>query len=299
VSKWLVGHFLGPGRAGVFVSAHQALARESSFMLAGEDGHIVWEGPAVHTSAGRRNCNPVGIPTAWDINGDGAEDLLLDYRDFVAIIDGRTGSFIQRPLSLPSVPAGWKVAYSSFIPLFRPGERKPHFLVPLGHGGVGLLGPDLQTELWFHKPYYDTPFKVGMVDVDGDGRIEVGYEERRDGWFVCRELWTGREEWRLKLPGAGYGACITADLDGDGRGEFLIGDCCIGTGAGGRGILRWRLSGIPAAALPLLADLDGDQLGELILPCPDGLVRVLKPTRLQHRPPPRQPVPQAQHDLRS
>ncbi|NOX55985.1 MAG: VCBS repeat-containing protein [Planctomycetes bacterium] len=274
IVKWIAGDFRGRGRSGVFVSVQQDLAREASFLLDGRDGRIVWQGPTANTPGGVRCCNPVGIPTAFDFNGDGWDDVLLDYRDYVALLNGRDGSFLQSPISLPPVPAGWKVAYSSFTPVRASARMRPHFLLPLGHGGIGLLGPDLRTEVWFHKPYYDTPQKVGLIDVDGDGRLEVGYEERRDGWFVCRDLWTGQEEWRIKLPGAGYGACITADFDGDGRGEFLIGDCCIGTDAEGRGQLRWRAS--HWAPYPLVADLDGDGGGELILPGSDGRLRVLK-----------------------
>jgi len=119
------------------------------------------------------------------------------------------------------------------------------------------------------------PQKVAIVDVDGDGRLEAGYEYQRDGNFACRDLWTGKEEWRLKLDGAGYGPAISADVDGDGKGEFLIGDYCLGTNAQGKGEVRWR-SGILATGWPIIADLDGDGLGEIIMPGSDGLVRVLE-----------------------
>jgi hypothetical protein len=116
-----------------------------------------------------------------------------------------------------------------------------------------------------------------MIDVDGDGRLEVGYEERRDGWFVCRDLWSGREEWRLQLAGKGYGPVISADIDGDGRGEFLIGNNCLGTNAQGEGEIRWQAP-VSAAGWPAIADLDGDGQGEIIMPGGDGLVRVLQGT---------------------
>jgi hypothetical protein len=219
----------------------------------------------------------VGIPTVFDVDGDGKEDLMLDYRDFVAVHRGYDGAFIRALTSMPDVPAGWKVAYSSFTPLYRNDDRMPYFLVPLGHGRVGVLANDLRTEIWFHKPYDDTPQKVGIVDVDGDGRLEVGYEERRDGCFVCRDLWTGKEEWRLQLAGKGYGPAISADIDGDGQGEFLIGNNCLGTNAQGQGAIRWRAP-VSAAGWPAIADLDGDGQGEIIVPGGDGLVRALQGT---------------------
>jgi len=72
-------------------------------------------------------------------------------------------------------------------------------------------------------------------------------------------LWTGKEEWRLKLDGAGYGPAISADVDGDGKGEFLIGDYCLGTNAQGKGEVR-RRSGILPTGWSIIADLDGDGL---------------------------------------
>jgi len=275
IGDWVVGNFLG--HPGIFVSVQQDLAREESYMLDGKTGRVVWTGRPQKTPDHQvRACNPVGIPTAFDADGDGMEDLVLDYRDFVAIQRGYDGAFIQELLTMPTVPAGWRMAYNSFIPIFKPGENRPHFLVPLGHGGVGLLANNLRDEVWSHKPYYDTPAKVGMVDVDGDGRMEVGYEEKRAGWFVCRDLWSGAEKWRLKLDGQGYGPVITADVDGDGKGEFLIGDYCIGTDDKGQGQIKWRMKPAFSSGWPAIADLDGDGLGEIIVPCGDGSVRVFK-----------------------
>ena len=62
-------------------------------------------------------------------------------------------------------------------------------------------------------------------------------------------------------------------MDGDGKGEFLVGRWCIGTDAGGRGEVRWE------APVPLgwavIADLDGDGRGEIACAGP-GRVWVLK-----------------------
>jgi len=271
IVKWIVGDFFGPAHPGIFVSVRQARMREESYVLDGEDGRIVWTGQPQVTPRGIRACRPQGIPTVFDADADGKEDLMLDYLDYLAIHRGSDGKFIH---NVSLIPGGGY--YSSFTRLYKQGQSKPHFLIPLGHNGVGLIAGDLRTEVWSHKPGYDTPQKVGMVDVDGDGRLEVGYEEKRDGWFVCRDLWTGGEEWRLKLEGAHFGSAITADIDGDGKGEFLIGGYCIGTDAKGQGTIRWRLDLSAKNSWPAIADFDGDGLGDIVLPGSDGLVRVLK-----------------------
>jgi len=275
IRKWVVGDFFAPGHSGIFISCQQGLAREESYMLDGKTGRVVWTGLPQDTPGGVRACNPVGIPTAFDADGDGKEDLMLDYRDFVAVHRGFDGKLIRNITSMPSVPAGWKMAYNSFTPVYRQGQQKPDFLIPLGHGGIGLIGNDLKTEIWTHKPYYDTPAKLAMIDADGDGRLEVGYEEKRDGQFVCRDLWTGKQEWRLKLDGRGFGPAISADFDGDGKGEFLIGGYCIGTDANGQGQIRWRLRLPVGSGWPAIADLDGDGLGEIIMSSSDGLIHIL------------------------
>lgn len=274
ISKWIVGDFFGPDRPGVFVSAQQGLAREESYMLRGADGQIVWTGLPRPTPSGTRACNPVGIPTAFDVDGDGAEDVMLDYRDFVAVHRGLDGSLIRPITPMPRVPKGWVMAYNSFTPIYRPGAVKPDFLVPLGHGGIGLLANDLKTEIWTHKPYYDTPAKIAIIDVDGDGRTEAGYEEQRNGQFVCRDLLTGAEEWRLKLDGQGYGPALSADFNSDGKGEFLIGNLCIGTDAQGRGKILWRMP-VSASSWSAIADVNADGRAEIIIPGSDGQVRVL------------------------
>ena len=274
ISKWIVGEFFGPARPGIFVSAQQGLAREESYMLRGSDGQVVWTGQPRSTPGGTRGCNPVGIPTAFDVDGDGAEDVMLDYRDFAAVHRGLDGALIRPITAMPRVPKGWVMAYNSFTPVYRSGQDKPDFLVSLGHGGIGLLAHDLKTEIWTHKPYYDTPAKVAVIDVDGDGRTEAGYEEARGGQFVCRDLLTGAEEWRLTLDGQGYGPALSADFNSDGKGEFLIGNLCIGTNAQGQGEIIWRMP-VSASSWSAIADIDGDGQGEIIIPGGDGQVRVL------------------------
>jgi len=125
-----------------------------------------------------------------------------------------------------------------------------------------------------HSPAEAHP--PAAAHIDGDGRLEVGYEEKRDGQFVCRDLWTGKEEWRLELDGQGYGPALSADFDGDGKGEFLIGPYCIGTDAKGQGRIHWRVRLPVGSGWPVIADLDGDGLGEIIMPGSDGVIRVLK-----------------------
>jgi hypothetical protein len=89
-------------------------------------------------------------------------------------------------------------------------------------------------------------------------------------------VWTGRVKWELKLPSPVYGPVITADVDGDGKGEFLGGNYCIGTNAQGQGELRWT-SPVPLQ-WPIIADFDGDGKGEIACPG-SGKITILKGTQ--------------------
>ena len=79
--------------------------------------------------------------------------------------------------------------------------------------------------------------------------------------FTCRDLETGDIEWQLSLPEAPESPVISADFDGDGRGEFLIGRYCLGVDAKGRGEIRWTSP--EKIFYPVIADFDGDGLGEI------------------------------------
>ena len=100
-----------------------------------------------------------------------------------------------------------------------------------------------------------------MVDVDGDGALEVGYAVQNSPVFTCRDLWTGDVEWEIDLGAAPNSPVMAADVDGDGKGEFLVGKYCIGTDAEGKGEVRWE-SPAPLG-WAIIADFDGDGKGEI------------------------------------
>jgi len=93
---------------------------------------------------------------------------------------------------------------------------------------------------------------------------------------VCRDMWTGEIEWELELPSPPNGPVIAADVDGDGKGEFLTGWWCIGTDTAGRGEIRWQSPVYLGWAI--IADFDGDGLGEIAC-ASGGSVHTLRGSR--------------------
>ena len=132
------------------------------------------------------------------------------------------------------------------------------------------MKPDPREGIWREDLQYDNPLNIAMIDADGDGSMEVGYAARNDATFICRDLWTGNIEWELELPHPPGGMTITADVDGDGKGEFLTGSYCVGTDESGKGQLRWQ-SPVPLHNA-ILADVDGDGDGEIICLRPGKVV---------------------------
>lgn len=274
IVMWRPGQFLGPKHPGVFVSVEQGQTLEKSFLLDGKDGRILWSGNPIDTDRGTRAMNPLGIPVVYDANHDGAEDLLLDYRDYMSILDGRTGEFIQKPVNLGTTLNEW-IAYNSLLPVFQKESRLPSYLIMSGFGGIGFFQDDFITSYWYQDLEYNMPAKVAVVDVDGDGSLEVGYENNKDGLFICRDIWSGKEKWKIKLPGRGFWPVISADFDGDGKGEFLVSGHCLGTDSNGNGEVRWKLK-TPNSPFPIIADFNGDGIGEIVTTHSDGTVRILK-----------------------
>ena len=61
-----------------------------------------------------------------------------------------------------------------------------------GYGPFGLMNPDIDTGVWREQHGYDVPPNIGIIDVDGDAELEVGYAALHDRLFVCRDIRTGR-----------------------------------------------------------------------------------------------------------
>ena len=281
VAAWNAGEFIaaeGGAKAGLAVSVY-SLRRtlEGTYMLAGDSGAVCWFKGNYRDGDHIRAYRPVGLPGVFDWDGDGVEEIAWDMYSYMAFVRGDGdmaaifGGENVRPAA-EAVPA--IMLYNGFTPVYRtPRDRRPHWLVHHGHGRFGLVGPDPRQGIWHEDVGYDTPERIGFVDVDGDGAMEVGYALGNSAEFCCRDLWTGAVKWTLELPAAPRGPVITADVDGDGQGEFLVDRWCIGTDSEGRGQIRWTAP--VSMGWAVIADVDGDGLGEIACPGP-GRIVVLK-----------------------
>lgn len=278
VVAWNAGEFLPGPRAGVAISvASPDRTVEGTFLLDGRDGTVLWFRDLYHNQGRWRGVRPIGIPGAFDIDGDGVEEVLMDMYSYMAFLRGEDGSFarIHHTANITAEDSLYAaLLYNSYCPVYRsPDATEPHWFVPLGHGRFGLMKPDPAEGIWREVAGYDVPDKPGLIDVDGDGSLEAGYALRNSRTFVCRDLWSGEVEWELELPSPPAGPVLCADVDGDGRGEFLVGPFCIGTNEDGAGEVRWQAPLWLSWAV--IADFDGCGQGE-IATATSGRILVLK-----------------------
>ncbi len=269
------GQFLAKDHAGVAVSvSDDRLIREGTYFLDGQTGKILWFKGLYRDGQVIFPYRPHSIATAHDFDGDGRQEIGMDLLCYMAYLRGSDGSFAYIHHTRNINPEGALYAghlYNSFCPIYKTREDlKPYWTVPTGFGPFGLMKPDLREGIWREDLEYDGPRNVAMVDVDGDRTMEVGYVARNDATFVCRDLWTGKVEWKLELPHPPNSMTITADVDGDGKGEFLTGVFCIGTNNLGQGELRWQSP--VSLHTAIIADFDGDGDGEIACAQPGKIV---------------------------
>lgn len=261
-----VGRFLGALLPGVAVSTNDSgMTCQGTYLLNGHTGQVVWFKDLYRDGSSTRPFRPNGIPTAYDFDGDGVEEVGMDMFSYMAYVRGVDGqvAFARPTKNIRSEGALFcGHLYNTFCPLFeQANDSSPHWLVTAGFGSIGLMKPNPEFGVWQEELGYDFPPNVAMVDVDGDGSLEIGYAPLNDNRFVCRDPWSGKVEWTLPLPSAPNGATISADFDGDGRGEFYCSPYCIGTDKDQRGEIRWTSP--VALSWPIVADFDGDGRGEI------------------------------------
>ena len=274
-----VARLSDPERYDVVVSFMRTIMHsDESYALSGPTGDILWH----HDSAAVWNEDGKPTGQTWsyggfemaffDLTGNGREEMFFEYPINYWMADGATGDLLRsRSMSrfFPGVVAYY--GRPAVVDLVPGGE--PELLFDSSYV-LGVMTPEPKA-VWSRPS--STYQRDGIGDVNGDGRLAVGgagYGDR----FCCFDGATGETRWEVPLAG-NFTSTVTADIDGDGRDEFLVGVdrriVAVGETAEGDGSIQWECELPAVPTTPAIADVDGDGLAEIIVMGDDGVVYCL------------------------
>lgn len=309
ITYWIAGNFTNRRHCDLYVSIRRSkMHSDVGFLLDGRNGRLNWERNGILLSGG----NPVldirghggDRMAAADMDNDGLEELVGAYPDRVYIIDGLSGNPKVVKSTASSLFPGIWVAYAAPVLVNLSGG--PALEIFYGRSGYLTALLDNRANLLWQGEATVTGnngcnYLQGIGDTDGDRRLEIGgiYRSAITNEYEFRiyketssplpkpslnakpepvsqsSLWEISRQFSLKDLGRPCTDTVTADLDGDGRDEFLFG---IGNSLqclGNKGF-KWALNLKAVPGEIALADTDRDGRLEIVIVTNDGYVRVYK-----------------------
>jgi outer membrane protein assembly factor BamB len=268
ITSWWVGHYTAKGHCDVWASARRStMHSDEAWMLRGTDGAELWHLREVRTDKtppqGRGWGAGGSFVCSADVDGSGLEDVVSLYPVNYMAAQGSTGKLLHSVETASGVFEGVWAAYCQPIVADFNADGKEEILWcgPYHHGLTTL---DAQV-LWYHKGGASV---AGVGDVDGDGKLELGFTGWESGKGLrCLDAATGTQKWEWPMEGNPRVPVYTADIDGDGRDEFLFANAQTLYAVGSRdgsAHLVWKTD-LPAVPGNLaLADVDRDGKTEIL-----------------------------------
>lgn len=284
IRSWTVGRFGRHEAFDVFLSTRISAqgssgSTQESWVLNGASGGLLWHSDAKGISDyWYKTLGPSDLPSVWDVNGDGVDDILMMSLAFVLLLDGSDGRPLRKPVH-PMTHFGegtpWTADGSVAVQDLN-GDGEPELLLTATFGVWGAMALDGKP-LWSIDPGVGSECRYhgGLSDVDGDSRVELGMPHAEG--FRCYDAATGGLKWKL-ADLRGTTDVITADIDGDGNDEFILGS---GTqlvalkGKESGGSMLWSLDLSAPIGAPIVADINGDGLVEILVGSEDGVLSVV------------------------
>lgn len=269
------GRFLGRAGQDVYVYVGTPVVR--SLMLDGGTGRPVWEVDKL-PKLERYMAPTKNLAAVWDVDGDGKDDLVFTCPDYYCVASGPTGALIVGPAFPPDTfKQASQGLYTRPVVLQRTG-REAAVCLTSGHYFQAAMS-SRAVAIWYKLP------ATGQAPSGSEGFLRrtdgswlMGFG-RQDGRFACVEVDTGKALWEAPIQ-ATVSETASCDVDGDGRAEFVFGTShgevvCLRPGPRGPETV-WRVRTGGWTGAPVIADIDGDRLPEIIVPVSDGTLTVLK-----------------------
>ncbi len=162
-----------------------------------------------------------------DMDNDGKAEIVVPvHRSYFDVYDGATGALKKHITPSPWTPNADTIAVTTSVD----PAGAPTIVIANNDGlnGTGALDKQLATKWWTGPPMpagtTENPYTVSLADILGQGRPQVISRSDRRGIGI-QDITTG--QWLLYTDVYGYGVldgpAIPVDVDGDGRGEIIIG----------------------------------------------------------------------------
>jgi len=288
IRGWTVGRFSGRDGLDVFVATRLCAQMsggmtQENWVLNGSDGTVLWHREASDMPDFQyQTLGPSDLPSVWDVDGDGADDVLMSSLASLLVLSGRTGEPVCQPI-YPTQALGegtpW-TAHGSPTVLDISNAGRPAMVLTASTGAWGAMTLD-GGRRW-SIPLGDRVqcMRHGAFgDIDGDGRLELGMPHPQG--FRCYDAATGELKWQLPEPGTQTDVAA-ADIDDDGRDEFILGignRLVVLKGEEDSGRVFWTLDLGSLATAPIVADIDGDGLAEILVGTADGHLNIVGASR--------------------
>jgi hypothetical protein len=223
------------------------------------------------------------LPSAFDANGDGREELLNVAFILYGAYDGQTGIPVFPVKNLVNTVFPKWVSYSTpTIADFRGTGQYEVYLNSASYAGgaVAVIGLDAERK-WWHPLENPQGFRSysAVGDVDRDGMLEI-CAAHLDGRLVCYNGADGVIQWTESIPSGGTWDIAASDIDGDGAEEFITvigGNNLVaynGDTTRGESRVLWSLPLGSGGNHPVIADVDADSIAEILICTSDGYLRI-------------------------
>lgn len=266
-------HFTGSSTPDLYLWAGTPLVRSAA--LNGRTGQLLWDKAEVPDSKLERYWGAsTNLASAYDFDADGKEDLVFTNPDYYCIASGPTGDPLLGPAFPPTIFNQPCQGLYTLPAILARADAPPLVALISGHYFQAVM--TIKTDpLWYatSRPGSARTAEEGFLLLP-TGEWLIGFG-RQNGHFACLNLIDGGVRWELPLQ-ATCSDVVTADIDGDGKQEFVFGTShrelyAVGDGGDAPRVV-WKTEIGAASGAPIIADLTGDGKSDILLPTTDGYV---------------------------